>query len=120
MDRILSRTKNTQSKQSISLNTVLRCQSSIVLIDSGRDHRLRENPKKCLVGGVEVRYLSHGQVHTQNDKTAAMKVCPRPKTKKRVKQFMSMTGYFWRFVPNLSNLTTLLTDLMLIVNESHN
>lgn len=60
-----------------------------------------------------MQYLSRGQVCPPSDKTAAMEV---PKTNKEGKQFLAMTGYYWRFVPNFSDVTSLLTDLTLSVN----
>ncbi|CAM4612755.1 unnamed protein product [Leuciscus chuanchicus] len=76
---------------------------------------LTANPKKCAVGRVEVRYLGfhlgHGQVRPQIDKTAAVATCPRPKTKKEVRQFLGLAGYYRRFVPNYSDLASPLTDL---------
>ncbi len=76
---------------------------------------LTANPKKCAIGRVEVRYLGfhlgHGQVHPQIDKTAAIAACPRPKTKKEVRQFLGLAGYYRRFVPDYSELTSPLTDL---------
>ncbi len=76
---------------------------------------LTANPKKCAVGRVEVRYLGfhlgHGQVRTQINKTAAIAACPRPKTKKEVRQFLGLAGYYRRFISNYSDLTSPLTDL---------
>ncbi|XP_016322800.1 uncharacterized mitochondrial protein AtMg00860-like [Sinocyclocheilus anshuiensis] len=76
---------------------------------------LTANPKKCAVGRVEVRYLGfhlgHGQMLPQISKTAAVATCPRPKTKKEVRQFLGLAGYYRRFVPNYSDLTSPLTDL---------
>ncbi len=76
---------------------------------------LTANPKKCAIGRVEVRYLGfhlgHGQVRPQIDKTAAIAACPRPKTKKEVRQFLGLAGYYRRFVPDYSKLTSPLTDL---------
>ncbi len=76
---------------------------------------LTANPKKWAVGRVEVRYLDfhlgHGQVRPQINKTAAAETCPRPKTKKVVRQFLGMVRYYGRFVPNYSYLTSPLTDL---------
>ncbi len=63
---------------------------------------LTANPKKCAVGWVEVRYLGfhlgHGQVRPQINKTAAVATCPRLKTKKEVRQFLGLAGYYRRFV----------------------
>ncbi|KAG1928644.1 interferon-induced very large GTPase 1-like [Pimephales promelas] len=76
---------------------------------------LTANPKKCAIGRVEVRYLGfhlgHGQVRPQIDKTAAVATCPSPKTKKEVRQFLGLAGYYRRFVPNYSDLASPLTDL---------
>ncbi len=76
---------------------------------------LTANPRKCAIGRVEVRYLGfhlgHGQVRPQIDKTAAVAACPSPKTKKEVRQFLGLAGYYRRFVPNFSYLTSPLTDL---------
>ncbi len=76
---------------------------------------LTANPKKCAIGRVEVRYLGfhlgHRQVRPQIDKTAAIAACPRPKTKKEVRQFLGLAGYYRRFIPDYSELTSPLTDL---------
>ncbi|XP_051724240.1 uncharacterized protein LOC127498671 isoform X1 [Ctenopharyngodon idella] len=85
------------------------------VLRSLRGAGLTANPKKCAIGRVEVRYLGfhlgHGQVRPQIDKTAAVATCPRPKTKKEVRQFLGLAGYYRRFVPNYSDLTSPLTDL---------
>lgn len=36
--------------------------------------------------------------------------CPSPKTKKEVRQFLGLEGYYRRFIPNYSELTSPLTD----------
>ncbi len=76
---------------------------------------LTANPRKCAIGRVEVRYLGfhlgHGQVRPQIDKTAAVAACPSPKTKKEVRQFLGLAGYYRRFIPNYSDLTSPLTYL---------
>ncbi len=76
---------------------------------------LTANPRKCAIGRVEVWYLGfhlgHGQVRPQIDKTAAVAACPSPKTKKEVRQFLGLAGYYRRFIPNFADLTSPLTDL---------
>ena len=75
---------------------------------------LTANLKKCATGHVEVRYLSfhlgHGQVYPQISKTAAVANCLRPKTKKDMRQFLGLAGYYRRFVPNYLDFTSPLTD----------
>ncbi len=68
---------------------------------------LTANPWKCAIGCVDVRYLGFlgtGAGHLQIDKTAAIVACPGPKTKKEVRQFIGLVGYFRRFIPNYSEL----------------
>ncbi len=80
-----------------------------------REAGLTANPKKCVIGWVVVRclgfHLGHGQVRPQIDKTAAFATCLRPKTKKEVRQFLGLVGYYRRFILNYSDLTSPLTDL---------
>lgn len=45
------------------------------------------------------------------EKTAATASCPRPKTKKEVRRFLGLAGYYRRFVPGFMDLTSPLTDL---------
>ncbi len=51
-------------------------------------------------------------MHPQIDKMAAIAACPSPKTKKEVRQFLGLAGYYRRFIPNYSELTSPLTDLI--------
>ncbi len=85
------------------------------VLRSLREAGLTANPRKCAIGRVEVRYLGfhlgHGQVRPQIDKTAAVAACPSPKTKKEVRQFLGLAGYYRRFIQNFSDLTSPLTDL---------
>ncbi len=76
---------------------------------------ITENPRKCAIRRVEVQYLGfhlgHGQVRPQIVKTAAIAACPSPKTKKEVRHFLGLAGYYRRFISNYSELTSPLTDL---------
>ncbi len=57
-------------------------------------------------------HLGHGQVRPQIDKTAAIATCPCPKTKKEVRQFLGLAGYYRHLLPNYSDITSPLTDLI--------
>ncbi|KAK5862983.1 hypothetical protein PBY51_000047 [Eleginops maclovinus] len=85
------------------------------VLESLRQAGLTANPKKCAVGRREVRYLGYhlggGQVRPQIEKTAAISACPVPKTKKEVRRFVGLAGYYRRFIPAFSELTSPLTDL---------
>uniref|UniRef100_A0AAQ4PUN6 ribonuclease H n=1 Tax=Gasterosteus aculeatus aculeatus TaxID=481459 RepID=A0AAQ4PUN6_GASAC len=85
------------------------------VLESLRQAGLTANPGKCAVGRREVRYLGYhlggGRVRPQVDKTAAIAACPRPKTKKEVRRFLGLAGYYRRFIPGFAELTSPLTDL---------
>ncbi|XP_061920399.1 uncharacterized protein LOC133661276 [Entelurus aequoreus] len=85
------------------------------VLESLRRAGLTANPAKCAVGRREVQYLGYhlgeGQVRPQIDKTAAVAACPTPKTKKEVRQFLGLVGYYRRFIPRFADLTSPLTDL---------
>ena len=86
-----------------------------VVLESLRQAGLTANPKKCTIGRAEVRYLGYhlgrGQVRPLVDKTAAIVTCPQPKTKKEVRRFLWLAGYYRRFIPAFAELTSPLTDL---------
>ncbi len=48
-----------------------------------------------------------GQVRPQIDKTAAIVTCPCPKTKKEVRQFLGLAGYYRHFIGVISPLPDL-------------
>ena len=85
------------------------------VLESLRWVGLTSNPRKCVIGRKEVRYLGYhlggGRVRPQMDKTDAVAACPRPKTKRQVRSFLGMAGYYRRFIPAFVQLTTHLTDL---------
>ena len=85
------------------------------VLESLRQAGLTANPKKCTIGRAEVRYLGYhlgrGQVRPLVDKTAAIATCLRPKTKKEVRRFLGLAGYYRRFIPAFAELTSPLTDL---------
>ena len=68
------------------------------VLESLRRAGLTANPRKCVIGRREVRYLGYhlggGTVRPQLDKTDAVAACLRPKTKKQVRSFLGMAGYY--------------------------
>ena len=68
-----------------------------------------------MIGRREIQYqgyhLGGGKVRPQVGKTTAVAASPRPRTKKEVRQFLGLAGYYRQFVPNFSDLASPLTDL---------
>ncbi|CAM5179023.1 unnamed protein product [Eretmochelys imbricata] len=71
--------------------------------------------KKCQIGLNRVTYLGHqvgqGTVNPLQAKVDAVQKWPVPKSKKQVQSFLSLAGYYRRFVPHNSLIAAPLTDL---------
>uniref|UniRef100_K7F0Q0 ribonuclease H n=1 Tax=Pelodiscus sinensis TaxID=13735 RepID=K7F0Q0_PELSI len=79
------------------------------------DANLTANPGKCHLGRREVTYLGYtvgrGTLRPLVDKVQALQEWKRPKTKKQIRQFLGLAGYYCRFIPDFSTLATPLSDL---------
>ena len=71
--------------------------------------------KKCYFGGNQVHYLGHviggGRVQPEPGKIKAVQDYPRPVTKKDIRAFLGLVGYYRRFIPNFASIAVPLTDL---------
>ena len=76
---------------------------------------LTAKPSKCHFGTTQCVYLGHvvggGQVRPQEQKLCAVREFPVPTTKKEVRVFLGLTGYYRRFIPVYSTIATPITDL---------
>ncbi|CAM4623943.1 unnamed protein product [Caretta caretta] len=80
-----------------------------------REAGLTVKAKKCQIGLNRVTYLGHqvgqGTINPLQAKVDAIQKWPVPKSKKQVQSFLSLVGYYRRFVPQYSQITAPLTDL---------
>ena len=76
---------------------------------------LTANPAKCRLGKEETAYLGYqvgrGTVRPQESKVAAIRDWPQPLTKKQVKSFLGLVGYYQGFIPGFVTLASPLNDL---------
>ncbi|KAJ1177696.1 hypothetical protein NDU88_002948 [Pleurodeles waltl] len=77
---------------------------------------LTANPKKCMLGKTDISYLGYiigdGKLRPQMSKIEAISNAPNPKTKKDLRSFLGLVGYYRRFIPAYSTLAAPLTDLL--------
>ena len=78
--------------------------------------QLTINAKKSKFGFKHLRYLGFivgdGKIRTDPDKIRAIKDFPVPKTPRMVRSFMGLCGWYRRFVPDFSTLSTPITDTL--------
>ena len=71
--------------------------------------------RKCQFGMAQCQYLGHvvgsGIVQPQPGKLLAVETFEVPRTKKAVRVFLGLTGYYRKFIPNYSAIAAPLTDL---------
>ena len=79
------------------------------------DVNLTVKPSKCFFGFSELSFLGHqvgrGEIWPEQDKIAKIQTAPPPTTKKEVRAFLGLIGYYRKFVPDFSKLSSPLSDL---------
>ena len=72
-------------------------------------------PSKCVIGEEAVNFIGHkigrGALGLQDENVKKVRDAPRPKTKKEVKSFLGLTGYYRNFIPNYAVIASPLSDL---------
>lgn len=83
-------------------------------------NRLREagltvKPSKCILGYFQLPFLGHtignGCISPDPGKIESIKECSRPSSKKQIRSFLGLVGYYRKFIPNFSTIAAVLTDM---------
>ena len=79
-----------------------------------REVNLTAKPKKCSLAMFECEYLGHlvggGEIRFDKAKVSAITDFKHPRTKKDVRLFLGLTGYYQRFLPHFAQLTASLSN----------
>ena len=85
------------------------------LLSRLRGAHLTVKPSKCMFGFTFVTFLGHvvgkGILSPNPEKLTQIEQTPRPTTKKEVRSFLGLIGYYQKFIPNFSAIACPLTDL---------
>ena len=85
------------------------------LLQRLRQAGLTARPSKCMVGFTSVAFLGHnvgdGILTPNQDKARDIVEAKRPETKKQIRSFLGMVGFYRRFIPQFAEIALPLTNL---------
>jgi hypothetical protein len=88
-----------------------------------RDCSLSAKPSKCELGCAELDYLGHrikkGEIRPDEEKMERIKKVPLPSSKKQLRGFLGLTGYYRKFIPSYAEIAYPLTELTKLRASNH-
>ena len=87
-----------------------------VILEKLKAANLTVRPSKCQLGAREIVCLGHvigsGKIQADPTKISAMRDFPLPITKKNMRSFLGLTGYYRQYIKNYAEITSCLTDTL--------
>ena len=78
--------------------------------------RIKARPTKCLLGASRMEFLGHqvggDVIIPSRDNLEKVRNTPRPTTKKQVRSFLGLVGYYRDHIPAFAEISAPLTDLL--------
>ena len=91
------------------------CERLSIVLSRFQKHNLRVKASKCCFGASKVPFLGHvvseKGVHTDPRKIEAVSNLPPPTNLDQVRSFLGLAGYYRRFIPNFSHISSPLVKL---------
>lgn len=85
------------------------------IFESLRSAHLTARPSKCCIGFQNLEFVGHqlgqGLIKPNPDKVEDIMKAEEPKTKKQVRSFLGLVGYYREYIPNFAAIAVPLTDL---------
>ena len=85
------------------------------MLERLKQANLTAKAEKCQFGMGQCTYLGHkvggGIVEPETSKIHAVESFPKPHTKREVRAFLGLTGYYRRFIPDFASIAAPLSDL---------
>ena len=79
-----------------------------------RDEELRKT-SKCMIGFTDIVFVGHelnvGEIHPRKEKVKEVLNVEPPTSKRQVKSFLAMAGYYSRFIQRFADIAFPLTEL---------
>jgi hypothetical protein len=84
------------------------------VVNALKEANLAAKPSKCFVGFDRLPYLGHeignGKMWPEDEKISKVKEATPPSTKKELRAFLGLTGFYRQYIKDYSSIATPLTD----------